>query len=219
MVFVHHQVCCIFQEGEYGRVEQDAEEGDKPETLVRNNQFDVGETERLFLLFFDTHHRSIQLLIHERIDEERDETDAEHDEAEEDGSRNTLEVLRVGHRDGHREHRTDTRRCHFQSHGEGEFLPLEPFYDNLRYGNTGDFHTDAEDGIAQRGQRNLRFDAEERAFLSDISRHGSIFDGTTDQHQETSPEAGEAHAHLIQNHSAEYQHQQEDVEPTVGAGE
>ena len=89
---------------------------------------------------------------------------------------------------------------------------------DLRDGDTGNLHAHTEDGITERRIRHLRLEAEDFTRRTDVSRHGSVFDGAPDEHQDARHHTGKADTHLVEDHPSEDQHQEEDVEPPVGGG-
>ena len=115
----------------------------------------------------------------------------------------------------HGQSRPDTCRSHFKSHSQRHFFTLKPFDDNLGNSDSRNLDTHTEDGISQCGKSHLGLEAEKHGAFGEGSRNGIVFQSTAEHHQQTCPHSGKTDTHLIQNDTAEDQHQQEYVKPAV----
>ena len=221
---VHHQVGGILQEGEDRRVEEHAEDGDVPPPLVGQDLADVGDLELLFRYAYFTLFqcfRGIQLLVHHHVDDEGDQADTETDQRHQHGTGYIHHAGSLG--DGYRESEshggTDTGHRHLHPHGHRHLLPLEPFHDDLGDGDAGHLDTHGEGCEADAGPEHLCIKAEEGCSLERVGRYRPVLDGRAGHHHPGSTQTGEAHPQLVEDDPSEDQHQQEDVEPAIGAGE
>ena len=136
----------ILLEREDGAVIQYAEQGDQPEAEARQDFADVGNLERVVFLFGFTS-LTVEFLVHEEVDDEHDQGDAEEHHAESngtahiDGAAETGEIGRENHAGGH----TETGKSHLRTHGQGGFTTLEPFHNTTAYSDTGHFAAATED--------------------------------------------------------------------------
>ena len=221
VVLLNHEVGCVLQEGEYRRVEEHAEHSDIPEPQVFEDQLDVGDTERvLFLLLFARQAclGNFKLLVHEAVNDEADQPDAEHDQGHENRGRNVLEGGGDGRTDHQGEGGADSGRGQLHSHGQSHLLPLEPPDDGLGNRDPRHLHTDSENCIADGGQHHLSLPSEKGCVGRKGRTDGKVFEAGPNHHDRGGGDAGEADSHLVQNDSPDDQHQEEDVKPPVGTG-
>lgn len=110
--------------------------------------------------------------------------------------------------DAHGKHRTDTCGGHLKTHGECHLFTFKPFHDDLGNRDTGCLTAYAEDGIAQRSIEHHRVHAGNRVgHVADISGDGGVLDGAAYYHDEAGADTREAHAHTVENNTAEDEHQ------------
>ena len=98
----------------------------------------------------------------------------------------------------------------------------EPLGDGLGNGDTRDLTAHSEDGEAQASDSSRhgkveRADAEDGAV--EVGGDGYVFDEYTDHHQRGAEHAGEADAEFVEDDTAEEEHQEENIDEAVAAGE
>ena len=131
--------------------------------------------------------------------------------------------------DGHGGACSQARKTYLYAHGECHLMTGEPFHHDLRDGDAAHLIAHAENGKAQCRVDDLLFEhhvgkpqqgkIDVRGGIGRDECDGIIHHQYTGNHQRASQYAREADAHLVENQSAEEQHQEKDVDESVGAGE
>lgn len=219
VVFVDHDLGGELQEGEDARVEHQTQQGDQPEALAGNDLTQIGEFETLLGLVLCGGDRGVEPPVHHAVRHVGQQPDAERQRAEEHG------VADAAHRAGDRQTRAerggraDARHGHLQTERQRQFVAREPLDDHLRDGDAADLGPHAEGGEAQTGHPDLRLESPQFAARGEQRRDGVGLQQRTADHQPAGHQPREAHAHLVEDDAAQQQHEQEDVEPAVGARE
>ena len=224
-----HQLSGELQEGEHAAVEEQAEQGDEPETGIGEDFSEIGELETLVFGCFGGRlsdycsDRGIQTAIHHIVDQETEETGDEQGGSYDHGE---LNAQRGGFRHGEvgteGSGGAETGERYLHTHGQGHLVAGEPLGDGFRNGDTGDFTAHAEDGEAQASDSSRhgkveRADAEDGAV--EVGGNGHVFDEDTNHHQRGAEHAGEADAEFVEDDTAEEEHQEENIDEAVAAGE
>ncbi len=220
---VYHQVSRVLQEGEYGRVEKDAQERDQPPPLVAQYLPDIGYLELVIRVGRFRHlarFRLVKLLIHHHVDQEEYQADAEANQCHQQGSGdvNHPGSLRDGYRETQGHGGTNTGHRHLHAHGHRQLLPLEPLHDDLRGGDTGHLDPHGKGSEADAGPEEPAVQPEDGHPFERGAGDTPVLDGGSNHHERCGAHAGHAYPQLIEDDAAEDQHQQEDVKPAVGAG-
>ena len=224
-----HQLGGELQEGEYATIEEETEEGDEPETGIGEDSSEIGELEALVFGFFRGGlagygcDRGVQTAIHHVVDQETEETGDEEGGSDEDGELKA-EISGFGQRKVQTQCGSSTQTCegYLHPHGQSQLVAGEPLGDGLRNGDTRDFTAHSEDGEAQASDSSRhgkveRADAEDGAV--EVGGDGHVFDEYTDHHQRGAEHAGEADAEFVEDDTAEEEHQEENIDEAVAAGE
>ena len=219
VVFRHHQFGSEFLEGEYTRIEQDAQEGNEPESRIADYGHHILEGE-FFIIAAGGVDRdlAVELAVHESEAQERNQSADEQDGTDEQRS---IEVPVLGYGDGYCvcHLRADAGQGDLYAHGQSHFLAVKPFGDDFCHRYAGHFGTDTEYGISGRGHEDIQFVTEQHLFGSAETGDGSVFTYRAAYHQDGGQHTCEADAEFIQNQSAPDEHEQEDIQETVGSRE
>ena len=202
-------------EREDGAVVEHAEDGHGPEALASEHAAQVAKMEFVFaaaiFLGLELAGRD-QLLVeagvHHAEGDEVDHSDEEQHGAEAHWSCYGAELGgdgRADTEDGEHAHAGDS---HFDTHGEGHFLALEPFGYTLGNRGAGHFAAAAEDhesqtchlGAAGKGCPPAAEPGVERRALEPL-RYTDELDGSSHEHHACGKDAGEAYAHLVQDYT------------------
>ena len=224
-----HQLGGELQEGEYATIEEEAEEGDEPETGIGEDFPEIGELETLVFGYFGGSFagygcdRGVQTAIHHVVDQETEETGDEQGGSDEDGE---LNAQRGGFRHGEVGTEcgggAETGERYLHTHGQSQLVAGEPLGDGFRNGDTGDFTAHAEDGEAQASHcgRHGKLERTEAEHCSvEIGGDGHVFDEYAYDHECRTEYAGEANTQFVENDAAEEEHQEEHIDEAVATGE
>ena len=225
----------IFLEREDGAVIEHAKQSHQPETTGGEDLADIGHFERIVLLFSLTG-LSIQFFVHEEVNDEHHQGNAEEHHAERHRTGNVNRAAQFGEEGGedHAGGDTQTGKGHLRTHSQSSLTTFEPFHDTAGNGNTGHFHTATEnhetDGCNFGGSGHSLIEWSHAKFLEtgDVIevvgepsfhtaahkglRNGIVLNQTTDKHYGTGQYCRKSHTHLVEDNTREDEEENEHVQ-------
>ena len=126
----------IFLEGEDGTIIEHAEQGHQPESEAGEDLAQVANLEWV-VFFLSLAGLSVEFLVHEEIDDEHDEGDAEEHHAESHRTAHVDAATKMGEEGGenHAGGHTQTGQSHLAAHSHGSFAAFEPLDDSAAHGD------------------------------------------------------------------------------------